>query len=263
MDVNTFNLKAMGYTLIEITDRYLAFRRKRGKWCLWDAKLDKETILDSVDDLLHYKIGDVSISDILDEKEDFAIPLDGGRGASGSSGSKTFKFGNAAGGKRPYTRTDFPARINVATKTKNVESAIETFMNAAAKRPDREHAITLDNMGFASSYVHGQAHSVMIGHVNKGDLVVHNHPGGGSFSDADLINTASDRRSRGIVATYDKGLFGRGYRVVTKGTHFNAEGFTRAVKSARLRGKDYDDAADKWLTRNQKKYGYKFKHVKL
>lgn len=136
-------------------------------------------------------------------------------------------------------------------------------VSEAAKRPDREHAITLDNMGFASSYVHGQAHSVMIGHVNKGDLVVHNHPGGGSFSDADLINTASDRRSRGIVATYDKGLFGRGYRVVTKGTHFNAEGFTRAVKSARLRGKDYDDAADKWLTRNQKKYGYKFKHVKL
>lgn len=168
MDANTFNLKAMGCMLIEITDRYLAFRRKRGKWCLWDAKQDTDTILDSTDDLLHYRIGDVTVSDILDEKEDFVVPLDGGRGASGSSGGKSFSFGNAAGGKRPYTRADFPARINVATKTKNVESAIETFMNAAAKRPDREHAITLDNMGFASQYVHGQAHSVMIGSKNKG-----------------------------------------------------------------------------------------------
>ena len=111
--------------------------------------------------------------------------------------------------------------------------------------------------------MHGQAHSVMIGSKNKGDLVVHNHPNGGSFFDADLINTAADRRSHGVVATHDKGLFGRGYRVVTKGTHFQAEKFTRAVKTARMRGKDYDDAVDKWLSRNQKKYGYKFKNVKL
>lgn len=262
MDVNTFNLRAMGYSLIEITDRYLAFRRKHGKWCLWDAQENTETILDSVDTLLHYRIDGASVSDILDTKDDFAIALDGGRGASGSGG-KVFKFSSASDGKRPYTKKDFPARINVATKTKNVESAIKTFMAKAAEHPNREHGITLDSMGFASQYVHGQAHSVAISSKNKGDLVVHNHPSGGAFSDADLIATAQDRRSRGVVATYDRGMFGRGYRVVTKGTHFNAEGFTRAVKGARMRGKSYDDAVDKWLSRNQKKYGYKFKNVKL
>ena len=76
MDVNTFNLRAMGYSLIEITDRYLAFRRKHGKWCLWDAKLDKETILGSVDALLHYQVDGISVSDMLDAKENFAIALD-------------------------------------------------------------------------------------------------------------------------------------------------------------------------------------------
>lgn len=44
-------------------------------------------------------------------------------------------------------------------------------------------------------------------------------------------------------------------------SHFNPEQFTRAVKRARLRGKTYDEAVDKWLKRNQKKYHYRFQNV--
>lgn len=265
MDVNTFNLKMLGFQFLQISDDYYAFRRKHGRWDLWNAKNDTDTLLDSAKELLQYKIGDATVSDILDaleENDGFTIALDGGRGASGAGG-QTFSFGHAAKRMQRYSRSDFPARINVATKTKNVESAIKTFMSKAAERPDREHGITLDSMGFASQYVHGGKHSVAIGSKNKGDLVVHNHPGGGSFSDTDLISTAQDRRSRGVVATYDSGMFGRGYRIVEKGTHFKAEGFTRAVRTAKMRGKSYDDAVDRWLSRNQKKYGYRFKNVKL
>lgn len=47
-----------------------------------------------------------------------------------------------------------------------------------------------------------------------------------------------------------------------KGTHFKAAEFTNAVKTATLKGKDYSDAVDKWLKRNQKRYGYKYSFTK-
>lgn len=59
-----------------------------------------------------------------------------------------------------------------------------------------------------------------------------------------------------IVATHPKG-----YRIFTKMSHFDAEKFTRALKRARPRGKNYDDAVDKWLKRNQRKYHYRFANV--
>ena len=34
--------------------------------------------------------------------------------------------------------------------------------------------------------------------------------------------------------------------------------FVKAVKSAKLKGTSYDDAVDKWLKGNAKKYGYKY-----
>ena len=46
--------------------------------------------------------------------------------------------------------------------------------------------------------------------------------------------------------------------VFTKGTHFKANSFIKAVKTAKMKGKDFDDAADKWLKKNQKEYGYKY-----
>lgn len=43
-------------------------------------------------------------------------------------------------------------------------------------------------------------------------------------------------------------------------SHFKADTFAKAVVKAKARGKDSSDATDKWLKRNQKKYGYRFTH---
>ena len=87
----------------------------------------------------------------------------------------------------------------------------------------------------------------------KVPIILHNHPSGGHFSDADLISTSMDARSKGIVATSTKAQY-----TFEKGTHFKATQFVKAVKSAKLKGTSYDDAVDKWLKGNAKKYGYKY-----
>lgn len=264
MDSNTFQLKMLGKSLVMVTDQDIVFRRKHGRWAMWNSETEEEKVFQDAESLLDYTIGGKKIGDILDEKEDFSIPLEGGRGASGSSGMKSFKFGHASGGGGGHNKSDLPARVNVRVKVKTPENAIKTFMNLAALRPDREHSVTIDRMGFANSYTHGGSSSVSLGRIRKGDLAVHNHPSGGSFSDTDLITASQQTGLRGIVATYDKGMFGgQGYRLITKGTHFKAEAFVKAVKTASMRGKDYDDAVDRWLSRNQKKYGYKFKNIKV
>lgn len=73
---------------------------------------------------------------------------------------------------------------------------------------------------------------------------------------------------RGIVAVSstkgrdtDTAKYAGTYSFV-KGTHFNASGFVKGVNSAKLSGKDYNDAVSKWLKANQKKYGYKYSFTK-
>lgn len=107
--------------------------------------------------------------------------------------------------------------------------------------------------------------------------VEHGGRGGGSgigfsdgwptFSKEDVINTALGTR-RGIVAVSTKTGRGddtaryAGVYTFTKGTHFNASGFVKAVNSAQLSGKDYNDAVSKWLKANQQKFGYKYSYQK-
>ena len=88
-------------------------------------------------------------------------------------------------------------------------------------------------------------------------MIVHNHPSGGAFSDSDLISMSMQTRTSGIIASGKK----YDYKI-EKGSHFKASAFTKAVKNAKMKGKDYDDAADKWLKANQKKYGYKYTRTK-
>lgn len=62
---------------------------------------------------------------------------------------------------------------------------------------------------------------------------------------------------RGIVASAREG----DYKFVK--THkFKASSFIKAVKTARMKGKDYTDAVDRWLKANQKKYGYVYSFEK-
>lgn len=101
------------------------------------------------------------------------------------------------------------------------------------------------------------------------EIAIHNHPRDGwpTFSKEDVINTALGTR-RGIVAVSTKTGRGddtaryAGVYTFTKGTHFNASGFVKAVNSAQLSGKDYNDAVSKWLKANQQKFGYKYSYQK-
>ena len=186
----------------------------------------------------------------------FELLPEQGRKGSSSNGMKEFKFGHApedAGDED--TPKHFPAEANTRIKVKTEENAIDYFAKQY-RNADHEYGMLIDPQGFVHSYSEGGATSVYIG-AKKGTFAVHNHPSGGAFSDADLINTARTDRS-GIAA------IGKGgdYYFRKNGGHFKGPQFARAVKNARMQGKDYDDAVRKWLTANQKKYGYTFKFVK-
>lgn len=123
--------------------------------------------------------------------------------------------------------------------------------------------------GFATKYRHGNAGSISGLTGNGKEIAIHNHPRDGwpTFSKEDVINTALGTR-RGIVAVSTKTGRGddtaryAGVYTFTKGTHFNASGFVKAVNSAQLSGKDYNDAVSKWLKANQQKFGYKYSYQK-
>lgn len=73
---------------------------------------------------------------------------------------------------------------------------------------------------------------------------------------------------RGIVAVSTKEGRGEesakyaGTYSFVKGGHFNASAFIKGVNSAKLSGKDYNDAVSRWLKANQKKYGYTYSFTK-
>lgn len=190
-------------------------------------------------------------------------PLSGGRGSSSGSGGGTFKFGHASGGNAKGGEDAYlpPAIANTKIKSKSLEGALDEFKKNHLLA-NREFSYSVDEQGFVTGYNKGDAHSVAVpSHGKQGrgrkNMVIHNHPSGGAFSDADLLNTAADRRVSGIIASGKK----HDYKF-EKGTHFKADAFTKAVKNAKMTGKDYDDAVDKWLKKNQKTYGYKYSRTK-
>ena len=197
-----------------------------------------------------------TVADALAGIKRFEAKLRGRKGSS-SDGMKEFRFGHARGGKGELINTPphFPVEANARIKVKTEENAIDYFARQY-RDADHEYGMLIDPQGFIHDYKEGGATSVGI-FGRKGTFTVHNHPGGGAFSDGDLISTAHERSS-GIAA------IGKGgdYYFRKKGGHFKGPQFARAVKNARLRGKDYDDAVRRWLTANQKKFGYTFQFVK-
>ncbi len=225
---------------------------------LWNMETDEVIAFDSLDAAYVYELAGKTIADRIKEADMslFEMIINGGSGNGGPS--KHFKFGHASGS--PADEKDFdykpggdlPVKVNNRVKVKTEAEAIKEFRKMYGSS-NQEHAIAIDKNGFVSSHTHGDAVSVSISVRNKGEKIIHNHPGGGHFSDGDLISTARRSYESGIVATTPNG-----YYDFTKGTHFKAEKFARAVKRADLVGKDYDHAVHTWLTKNQKKYGYTY-----
>ena len=225
---------------------------------LWNEVTGESVTFKTLDEVLDYELDGEKVRDIILRTDTLYLPpLNGGRGA-GDGTQSTFKFGHAdQRGQGNNGKQLLPAQANVKIKSKTLEGAMNEF-RAKHGNSDHEWAYEVDDNGYVHQYVEGAKHSVAIGSrakVGKGQktMILHNHPSGGHFSDADLISTAMDGRSKGIVATSTKAQY-----TFEKGTHFKANAFTKAVKNATLKGTSYDDAVDKWLKANSKKYGYKY-----
>lgn len=220
-----------------------------------------------LDDALKCTVKGKTVADYIEALNSLAPALDGGRGGSsgmdkdgegneGEEEQRTFKFNHAPqdafGEGEGGNPVNLPARINVRVPNadKSPERVLEEFRKLHALS-NTEFGVTVDEFGFVTQYINGGATSVSIT-GRKGEMVYHNHPGGGAFSDSDLLHTAMTRE-KGIVASGKNGDY-----IFVKTNHFKPEAFSRAVKNARMKGKDYDDAVDKWLTKNQKKFGYTY-----
>lgn len=151
--------------------------------------------------------------------------------------------------------------MNTQIKIKTYENALDTFKKNHQTNGDREYAVEVDEQGFVHQYKRGQAHSVVIGGTNKTYTIIHNHPSGGNLSGQDLLSTALDRNSKGVVAVGNTTGLQKNKGATfsfKKGTHFKAIQFANALGNAKLKGFDYTHAVNRWLTANQKKYGYKY-----
>ena len=243
------------------------FGLRRGIWLysklveLWFEESDELIRFKNIDEALDYEIDGVRVREIIEEMEHLPrIPLQGGRGASSGS-QRTFKFTHAEGFS-PNKRELLPAKMNTRIKNKSFESAVSEF-TSRHRDSDHEWLAEIDDQGYVHQYSEGQKHHVNgIGtntSRNGKTMIVHNHPSGGHFSDGDLLTTAADKRRNGIIATPRGKNY---YYKFEKGTHFRANEFSRAIRNAKLKGKSYDDAADRWLSAHAKKYGYKYSKVK-
>lgn len=211
-----------------------------------------------LDEALAYKLDGKTLEQRIADWTEITFKRDGGRGST--SGMSTFSFGHASGGGgsgRGNGTLELPARMNVRLGVNHTpEDTLRAFREVHVN-DGYESGVAVDEYGFVTRYVHGDATSVAIT-GRAGEMVYHNHPGkiGGNFSDSDLISTSMSAE-RGIVASGREG----DYKFVK--THkFNASGFIKAVKSARMKGTDYNNAAHRWLKANQEKYGYTYSFTK-
>lgn len=262
MLISTFKHEFKSRGGVLLNSSVILFRKPLELWNMETGETIAEFKGNDVEVVLDYELDGKKIRDIISGWSRMpVIALHKRGGDSGMSYThKGIPWGG--GGGSGFESRDLNARFNASFgKDTSFDKTLEAFRNAHASA-DKEHGITVDVHGFVTSYIHGTRNEVMISGGN-GEFVFHNHPKDGwpTFSGGDLINTAMEPSS-GIVASSSKQ--GRtaetaqyaGDYIFTKTPHFKASSFVKAVKTANLKGKDYNDAVNKWLTANQKKYGY-------
>lgn len=74
MDSNTFQLKMLGKSLVMVTDQDIVFRRKHGRWALWNSETDEEKVFQDAESLLDYTVGGKKIGDIPGRERRFFHP---------------------------------------------------------------------------------------------------------------------------------------------------------------------------------------------
>lgn len=253
MQLDIFKREFKQLNGVALEDSWVLFRHPLQ---LYNLETEETISFRTLDEALSYELDGRTLEQRVSQWTSITFKRDGGRGSG--SGLSTFKFGHASRDRGSGSdKSDFPARINARVGVnRSPEDTLRAFREAHVNDA-YESGVAVDEFGYVTRYVHGSATSVGI-YGRKGEMVYHNHPGkiGGNFSDSDLLSTAMSAE-KGIVASGREG----DYKFVK--THkFDAVGFTKAVKNARMKGKDYNDAADRWLKANQKKYGYAYSFTK-
>jgi hypothetical protein len=251
-----------------ITDKIVLFRKPLQLYSLATDKVIAD--FKNLDEAFAFNFGDKTLAQIIEGWVHIPVMLkNGGRGSSSGMGFSGSWPSAGGGGGNGFSSKDLPARMNVKISgaVRSYDDMLRAFIQIHGNAGE-EHGITIDSQGFTTQYIHGTSSAVAIG-GRTGEIVVHNHPSGGwpNFSKEDLIATSMES-SRGIVAVStpagrgaDTAQYAGTYTFV-KGQHFNSSAFVKGVNSAKLSGKDYNDAVSKWLKANQKKYGYSYSFVR-
>lgn len=233
---------------IRISDTLVVF----SDYELYSFETDKSKKYKNLDELI---ADNKIVEEIILNTDEFYYSYGGGRGASSGNGETRKAFGHARGGGGK-NETLLNAELNYGTAGGNsVDSVLKRFQDKYGKA-DREYGIAVDENGYVYQHIKGGKHSVAI-HGNKGQTLIHNHPSGSHFSDTDLISISLSK-AKTIIATSSNSKI-RGTYTFTKGNHFKANEFVKAVKKARV-GKNltYNQGINKWLKDNAKKYGYTY-----
>lgn len=237
---------------------------------LYNLKTEETINFDCLEDALNYRLNGKTLEKQVASWEAIIFPVEHGGRGSGSGLGFSGKWPSAGGGNSPdKSSSDLPARMNTKIGVnRTYNDMLKAFIDAHGSAAE-EHGVVVDAYGFATKYRHGNAGSISGLTGNGTEIAIHNHPKDGwpTFSKEDIINTAMGTR-RGIVAvstttgrSADTAKYAGTY-TFEKGTHFNASGLVKAINNANLSGKDYNDAVNKWLKANQKKYGYKYSYSK-
>lgn len=267
MQKSTFRYYFKKLNGVYVTDKIVLFRRPLQLYSLTTDKVIAD--FENLEEAFAFNIGSKTLAQIIESW--VRIPVMSKNGGRGSGSGMSFSGGwpSAGGGGNGFSSKDLPARMNVRLSgaLRSYNDMLREFTKAHGSAGE-EHGIAVDNQGFTTQYIHGTSGAVAIS-GRTGEIVIHNHPASGwpTFSKEDVIATAMES-SRGIVAvsstagrSADTARYAGTYTFV-KGQRFNASGFVKGVNSAKLSGKDYNDAVDKWLRANQKKYGYTYSYVK-
>lgn len=240
---------------ILLDDEYIIFNDLE----LYSFKREKSIYFANIEEFYNYKLNKVLVKDIIEQRTSFELKFDGGRGSSSSEMGGGFGHAPRGKGDKSLSEIKFPAEFNIGTRFKTYDQALNLFKEKYADA-DVEYGITVDEQGFVHKHIKGGSTSVAID-GSKGEMVIHNHPSGGNFSDSDLISVASTR-AKGIVATSSNTSKKATY-TFTKTDKFKSKEFIKAVKKAKWPTKyDYDKGADWWLKKNAKAFGYKYSSTK-
>lgn len=241
---------------IRIDEEYIIFN----DYELYSFVKEKGIKNKTAEELYNCRIEDRTIREIIEATDEFKLHYDGGRGATSSQMGGGFTHARQGrGGDLENQEKKYPAEFNLNSKYKSYEQVLSLFREKYSNT-DVEYGITVDEQGYVHKHIKGGATSVEIS-GNKGEIVVHNHPSGGAFSDSDLISTASTQE-KGVVAVSSNPKIKAVYTFI-KTPKFKSKEFIKAVKKAKWPSHyDYNKGADWWLKKNAATFGYKYSKTK-